>query len=127
VTAAGCSLLLWATFREVRARHWMIAAIKGRVLDCPSWGAPLPRWDGSFAWLPPGTERGTQRIFRSTEKPIPEGSAHSRSRSDRREPRFMSAFQGTAVRLHGSSRFILRLDQLGERSPQLGVSQAWLP
>jgi hypothetical protein len=31
----------------------MIAAIKGRVLDCPSCGAPLPRWNGSFAWFPP--------------------------------------------------------------------------
>jgi hypothetical protein len=30
----------------------MIAAIKGRVLDCPSCGAPLPRWDGSFRWNP---------------------------------------------------------------------------
>ena len=47
-TAAGCSFLLRAIFLMVRARRRMFAAIKGRALDRPSCGAPLPRWDGSF-------------------------------------------------------------------------------
>jgi hypothetical protein len=55
-TAAGGALFLGVIVRDARARRRMIAAIKGRVLDCPSCGAPLPRWDGSLAWFPPDHE-----------------------------------------------------------------------
>jgi hypothetical protein len=54
--AAGGAFLLRVIVHSARARRRMIATIKGRVLDCPSCGAPLPRWDGSFAWFPPEPE-----------------------------------------------------------------------
>jgi hypothetical protein len=56
VTVAGCALLLRASSREVRARRRLIGAIKRRVLDCLSCGAPLPRWDGSFRRNPDAPE-----------------------------------------------------------------------
>jgi hypothetical protein len=55
-TAAGGAFVLWVIVHNARARRRMIAAIRSRVLDCPFCGAPLPRWDGSFAWSPPEHE-----------------------------------------------------------------------
>ena len=55
-TAAGGAFFLWVVVHNARARRRMIVAIRSRVLDCPSCGSPLPRWDGSFAWFPPEPE-----------------------------------------------------------------------
>ncbi len=55
-TAAGGAIFLWVIVYNARARRRMIAAIRGRVLDCPFCGAPLSRWNDSFAWFPPEAE-----------------------------------------------------------------------
>lgn len=45
-------LLLWAIFRGVKARRRMIAAIEGRVYDCPSCEAPFPAGTAASAATP---------------------------------------------------------------------------
>jgi hypothetical protein len=51
--AAGCAFIVWVIAHNARERRRMVATIQGRVLDCPACGAPLPRWNGSFAWFRP--------------------------------------------------------------------------